>query len=1021
MSLQASSRDGPSPGTSSTRPSHPNLYVSSLHPLPHQSSISSAVPLSNPVLSNRLIPRDYLPSRTRPLPTTEEPGTGTSPLVSGTRTTSLSSQNKPAYRQPVNQPTASASSARNHAGAEYSDQNSHRGIQHPEVNEELGPTRARSPESVGTSASVESTALGSRQATTHSSRSLHNMPRTSSIDSAISTVSTTSMQQRGQPDGRDPSPSTIRGLIATAGSAETLVAHLLKEKNHAASQNNQLWKLVEKQRALLLGLNKDLERVTKERDRYKKKLKEFQSNGALPRAATQSPSREQPGENVVHAPEVPQLNDTPQDSTLDSTPRDAHSPIDTPPTFAAVTQISTAPSQSSSRRPTLQAQTSGQAQPTFALTEATPSSEKPSKGFPARKAPPKPLNLMQSSTEPLTDPSYPAGDEEDQPRGRRKTREDDDRDREKSLKKEQEARSKSKKQSQEPVQPLESQEEVNEPLFTPSAILPSSPRPQGLAPSAAQLNQEGTVKERFIALPLRSPGLPASPRPPNSSVPVFGSLPMSPRNAVTPLSPRAPKQPIPPPMMSPSPFADPAMIQRQNAMARAVAAAQAAQPSQVPDRLQVYDPSISNEAPAPYQGLVSPAYPNLLLPPNALPSIEIKVASSRLRPSRHSMLGLRTQEDSTVFSLSIFSRASQNELWRIEKIPGSIPHLDQQLRPRCTDLPKVPDRKLFSGHSPATVDARRQALDNYFEDLLDMEIDEPSALTICRFLSEDVLDPSKEPHMYPGVNQDSLPQGAAVNGKVVKIGFLTKRGKNFGGWKSRYFVLDSPELKYFDNPGGPQIGSIKLAAARIGSQRVEDSTTADQDDQYRHAFLIQEPKKKDSHTFVRHVLCAESDADRDQWVASLLHYTDDGAQSPKQPSNAPAFTNRNPAQQTTNGKDRTNRVGETHSNSPSPTSPVSISDSVSIEVPRKGPISGPVNGKPITDPVEWSNRQQASKDKNSRVPNIFHFKKNSQESLHQGNKQQEMPQKPRVLRHNGYVRAVFGLSLADAVEYSTLR
>lgn len=31
-----------------------------------------------------------------------------------------------------------------------------------------------------------------------------------------------------------------------------------------------------------------------------------------------------------------------------------------------------------------------------------------------------------------------------------------------------------------------------------------------------------------------------------------------------------------------------------------------------------------------------------------------------------------------------------------------------------------------------------------------------------------------------------------------KEGYLTKRGKNFGGWKTRYFVLSGPILEYYD-------------------------------------------------------------------------------------------------------------------------------------------------------------------------------------------------------------------------------
>lgn len=1016
---------------SASRDAHtqPNPYVSPLNALSNRSTNSNLAASSHHLLTNRLIPRDYLPSRTRPAPIVDALDSTPSPLTSETKTVSPPNSG-PATREPlpfqrevpdllpqkssgVNQANGEGLVSRKLSGAD----------------EELDLVRIRSPESVETLASAESTAPGSTPPTDAGAKSSHNsMPRTSSIDSAISSVSASSIQQRGLSDARDPSPSSIRGLIATAGSAENLVLHLLKEKNHAASQNSQLWKLVEKQRALLLGLNKDLERVTKDRDRYKKKLKEFHSNGALPRAATQSPSQEllySDGDNSVKPPEVPQCEEPSQQST----PRDANSPVDLPSLPTATATDSASQSTSSSRRPTLQAQTTGLAKPVFSLTEATPISEKSGKSSQSRKGPPKPLNLAHPSTESrpglvsTADRAVPVDEDEDEPRGRRKTREDDDRDREKSLMKEQAARSKSKKQS---IKPLDLTAHKTEPVQVPGLTLPTSPRPQGLAPSSTHLtSQTGSVQERLIALPLRSPGLPASPRPMNPNIAGAGSLPMSPRVAAMPLSPRAPKQPIPPPMMSPSPFADPAAIQRQNAMARAVAAAHAAQPRQAPDRLHLHEPTISNDVPAPYQGLVSSSYPNLLLPPNALPSIQVKVASSRLRPSRHSMLGLRTQEDSTIFSLSVYSRASRNELWRIEKVPASLSQLEQQLRPRCNDLPKLPDRRLFSGHNPAIVDTRRQALDTYFEDLLDMEIDEPSALILCRFLSEDVLDPAKEPPRQPGVNQESLPQNTSLTGKVVKTGFLTKRGKNFGGWKSRYFVLDSPELKYYETPGGPQIGTIKITYARIGTQRAEEPINSDQDDHYRHAFLIQEPKKKDSSSFVRHVLCAESDADRDQWVTALLHYVEEGAQkeaaqSPKSLLNSSGAAIRGPVHHNSITSERTHRSSDAQSNSPSPTSPASAADSSTTESFSKSGISAPVNVKPITDLHEWNNRstaQQASRDKNSRVPNIFHFKKGSQEQLSQGTKQHEVSNKVKAPRQNGFARAVFGLPLSEAVEH----
>ena len=66
----------------------------------------------------------------------------------------------------------------------------------------------------------------------------------------------------------------IANLIQTAGSPEAVIQYLLKEKQSQTAQNTQLWRLVDKQRAMILGLNKDLERALKDKERYRKKMKE---------------------------------------------------------------------------------------------------------------------------------------------------------------------------------------------------------------------------------------------------------------------------------------------------------------------------------------------------------------------------------------------------------------------------------------------------------------------------------------------------------------------------------------------------------------------------------------------------------------------------------------------------------------------------------------------------------------------------------------------------------------------------
>lgn len=54
---------------------------------------------------------------------------------------------------------------------------------------------------------------------------------------------------------------------------------------------------------------------------------------------------------------------------------------------------------------------------------------------------------------------------------------------------------------------------------------------------------------------------------------------------------------------------------------------------------------------------------------------------------------------------------------------------------------------------------------------------------VIAFLTSDIVRDAKKPVMQAG----------------HKEGYLTKRGKNFGGWKTRYFVLQGPVLEYYES------------------------------------------------------------------------------------------------------------------------------------------------------------------------------------------------------------------------------
>ncbi|EFQ35291.1 RhoGAP domain-containing protein [Colletotrichum graminicola] len=758
-------------------------------------------------------------------------------------------------------------------------------------------------------------------------------PRNSSMDSAISAISTKSQSQKGA-TGSQSDPTDIAALIKTAGSPEAVIQYLLKEKQSQSQQNAQLWRLVDKQRAMILGLNKDLERALKDKEKYRKKLKEVMSTSEHTgpgESKTASKVLKMPmGKGIpaidVSAPKERPVT-APDSPTLDSDSQ-KHSPVDmamapypiTPPADqpngppSAVGALLD-PSHEMpkahehaydrfnhdaeeraadmarreleaedladipinlglppSRSPPSQPPSMPPPKPPLASEAVTKSDEGLSQ-FPVpppRKPPPAPLQL-QDQTQPGRDDEDSESDFDDllevnevltERRGRRRTREEDDHDREILALKEAERRSLSKKS--------QTGTSTHANLDAPTELPPSPVKQMQGKNVPASLGEALSVSN--LEAPLLSPGLPSSPRPPglmstDSPAASISSFPAA------SLSPRPPRQPIPlPPGHS---------LQTS---------AEATEPK-VPQPLvlvkQGWDSASDKSRGSPtergriFKGFVTEEYPDLLLPPNVLPTIIVKVASSRMKPSRASLMSLTQLEEDPVFTLAVFSRSEPGELWRVEKDSASLAKLDQRLKQCLAFTAKTPERSLFNGHAPAKLDARRIALDHYLEELLDTPLDTASALELCRYLSTHTLPPNPD----DAGSMESMVEAKANSGpggRPFRTGYLTKRGKNFGGWKARFFVLDGPHLKYYETPGGAHLGTIKLPSAQIGKQSQSNENQSpqpsansdDTDNQYRHAFLILEPKKKDSSSHVKHVLCAENDKERDQWVDALLRWID---------------------------------------------------------------------------------------------------------------------------------------------------
>ncbi|KAL4900617.1 hypothetical protein BDW74DRAFT_182697 [Aspergillus multicolor] len=900
------------------------------------------------------------------------------------------------------------------------------------------------------------------------------MPRTSSIDSAISSLSSASQSHKSSFDANAVSQADIDNLIHAAGSPDAVIIHLLKEKHHAASQNSQLWKLVDKQRTLIMGLNKDLERALKDKERYKKRVKELQT------AAPPLPSAEiNPSQHITAGSTGTSNGQTlarDHDSskvvnTIDT--RDSLKNIPSLKQLIKTELLTEEPdlrfdSQNSQQQVPFQETTTATSPASLVSSRSAFGTTKSQKSpNPARKPPPAPLNLghLDRATA-LREASDSESEYEDiltveespVERGRRKTRADDDREREAVLSRE-----------RPDVDPLgQSQPLAPKPGERPTTAGQSSSDIRRIVPPDAITPRMGpsSITDRHLINGPKSPGLPLSPRPEDR--PLGSPMPRMPREIPTSFSSVG--------ISSGNNLTGLALNPRLGKGQTGVATNTPTHPQFHFDPFHRPIPSIdaavkidSPHSPGSmlsgiYQGLKSDDYPNLLLPPNALPLIQVKVSSSRLRPSRNSYLVSRPLDEEPVFTLSVFSRSENTELWRVEKVIASLPQLDTQIRQLSHLQAKLPDRSIFSGHSPAKVDARRAALNLYFEELLDNPMDERAALIICQFLTSDAIEPrDDETSLLKGSLQPGSDIARGPDGKPRKEGYLTKRGKNFGGWKARYFVLHGPELKYFEAPGGAHLGTIKIPNAQIGKQSQTAQGTSsrfdedDSDNQYRHAFLILEPKKKDSSALVRHVLCAESDDERDTWVEALLEYVE-GASLDEKALGAQAATNitANPSSRnklfSNSGRKGSKETGSPdleisdtvqgfsfedaipaeppvigNSDSRTPRSPMfptigAFQDSNEVNQPDQSQISSkiisaPTNGAVIQDAGAWGNKTTTSAKEKKR--SIWGFRTRS--SIDLASHLQAVSEGPAIQLHGAsgekreLVKPVFGMPLVEAV------
>ncbi|KAI8353623.1 hypothetical protein EDC96DRAFT_566900 [Choanephora cucurbitarum] len=236
---------------------------------------------------------------------------------------------------------------------------------------------------------------------------------------------------------------------------------------------------------------------------------------------------------------------------------------------------------------------------------------------------------------------------------------------------------------------------------------------------------------------------------------------------------------------------------------------------------------------------------------NNMANVHVKIVGSNIKPNDKGK-----EVISFIVSVGHYHEDQFVERWRVEKLYSDFLGLDAKLKAQRNRtitgrIGKLPDKALFSNNAPNKVDQRKAALEQYLQHAITLPLEDSSDLS--DFLSTDIVD-----------TKVFQPTGQ-------KEGYLTKRGKNFGGWKTRYFVLNESILDYYESKEGTHLGSIRLTNAQIATQ-MQNATTAEDSSNsvYRHAFLIVEQKRIGSTHSVRHILCANSDDDRDSWVHALL-------------------------------------------------------------------------------------------------------------------------------------------------------
>ncbi|KAJ3205066.1 hypothetical protein HK099_000927 [Clydaea vesicula] len=235
--------------------------------------------------------------------------------------------------------------------------------------------------------------------------------------------------------------------------------------------------------------------------------------------------------------------------------------------------------------------------------------------------------------------------------------------------------------------------------------------------------------------------------------------------------------------------------------------------------------------------------------------------------------------------------AQKTEYWRCEKLYSDLFVFDIKIHSShpqeiLSQLRRVPEKSLFQGNlSEQKLIHGKQSLDNYLQKLIKVLSTDSDVLNF--FKTDIVEEKSKvlqdDEKKYTKSNDEmdtkesSNPAQKEIN--LFKEGYLTKKGKGFGGytWKKKYFVLRSGLMDCYEtNDTTTQTtGTIKLKYCTVEKKIGHES-----DPELKFSICITEYKKdtfkfkanpplQDAKVNCKYVLHCVNEDDCEEWISSI--------------------------------------------------------------------------------------------------------------------------------------------------------